>query len=51
MGTHLKMVNMLKMVKSCDTMSKGKDFKDMARQRDKSIVAILKAIKKSKNKR
>ena len=36
-----------KMVKSCDTMSKGKDFKDMARQRDKSIVAILKAIKKS----
>ena len=35
------------MVKGCDTMSKGKDFKDMARQRDKSIVAILKAIKDS----
>ena len=36
-----------KMVNGCDTMSKGKDFKDMARQRDKSIVAILKAIKGS----
>lgn len=36
-----------KMVEGCDAMSKGKDFKDMARQRDKSIVAILKAIKDS----
>ena len=36
-----------KMVEGCDTMSEGKDFKDMARQRDKSIVAILKAIRTS----
>ena len=36
-----------KMVKGCNEMSKGKDFKDMARQRDKSIVAILKALKES----
>ena len=36
-----------KMVKGCNEMSKGKDFKDMARQRDKSIIAILKALKES----
>ena len=37
-----------KMVEGCNAMSKGKNFKDMARQRDKSIVAILKAIKDSR---
>ena len=37
-----------KMVAGCNAMSGGKDFKDMARQRDKSIVAILKAIKDSR---
>ena len=36
------------MVEGCNAMSKGKNFKDMARQRDKSIVAILKAIKDSR---
>ena len=29
-------------------MSKGKGFEEMARQRDKSIVAILNAIKDSR---
>ena len=37
-----------KMVEGCETMSKGKDFTEMAHQRDKSIVAILKAIKESR---
>jgi hypothetical protein len=29
-------------------MSEGKHFEDMARQRDKSIVAVLNAIRDSK---
>jgi carnitine 3-dehydrogenase len=36
-----------KMVKGCNAMSEGKHFEEMARQRDKSIVAVLNAIKDS----
>ena len=35
------------MVKGCNTMSDGKNFDEMAHQRDKSIVAVLNAIKTS----
>ena len=34
-----------KMVNGCNKMAEGKDFKQMALQRDKAIVSILKAIK------
>jgi carnitine 3-dehydrogenase len=37
------------MVEGCNTMSEGKHFEDMARQRDKSIVAVLNAIRDSKS--
>ena len=37
-----------RMVDGCKTMSEGKHFEDMARQRDKSIVAVLNAIRDSK---
>ena len=34
-----------KMVDGCNKMAEGKDFKQMALQRDKAIVSILKALK------
>ncbi len=37
------------MVDGCNEMSGGQDFEDMAHQRDKSIVAVLKAIKESQS--
>ena len=37
------------MIEGCNTMSEGKHFEDMARQRDKSIVAVLNAIRDSKS--
>ena len=36
-----------KMVTACASMAKGKSFAELAKQRDKSIVAILNAIKSS----
>jgi len=34
-----------KMVDGCNKMAEGKDFKQMALERDKAIVSILKALK------
>ena len=38
-----------KMVDGCNNMTKGKNFKEMAQQRDRAIVSVLNALKKLKD--